>query len=792
MNKVSKAVFLLLVIIGITAVYFVDSDTALATKPIAVQQTLPPQLDSLAIDFRKQVKPILDQRCVVCHACYDAPCQLKLGSIEGIARGANKARVYDGERLIEANLTRLFEDAHSLETWRDKDFFPIVSDAPTGAHENLASSVMAELLALKQSSPLPKQPLLPQEIALEINREYQCPKLDELTSYKEDYPLWGMPYGLPKLTKEEHETLSLWIAKGAKGGDELVLSDDILKKIDHWEAFLNQDDLKSQLMSRYLFEHLFLVNLHFDDFGVANNTSQKKPQFFKMVRSISPPGKAVEGIYTRRPFDDPKVKRVYYRIIPVTETLVHKSHMPFLLTADRMQKWKTWFIEPEYTVEFLPSYLPEEASNPFITFAQLPVDSRYRYMLDESQNTIMQFIKGPVCRGQMALNVINDHFWVLFADPRVASAESNNQFLQDALQNISLPAEEQSNALPTAWIKYAKQERKYLQAKSEFIDTSIDDSVEITLDLLWDGEGTNDNLALTVFRHSDAASVVKGLVGNRPQTAWILTYPLFERIHYLLVAGYDVYGNVGHQLNSRMYMDFLRMEGEFNFLSFLPQKAQKATRKKWYRGSVSKVEDFVYQANESQISSDIEYKTSEPLTELYALIQDKVADVQSRKHLKDSGFQAPSLLSSFERINKLVGGGLFLLPESTLIEVYRESSNERHIYTMLRHSAHSNISHLFGEQERRLFEEDTVTIASGFMTSHPNAFLRIEEGEVDSFATQLASMKTAEDYTRLLDRFGIRRSHPRFWDFADNLHTYFSDHYPNEAAYLDFNRLENR
>ncbi len=40
-----------------------------------------------APDFVADVKPVLDSRCVVCHACYDAPCQLQLGSYEGITRG---------------------------------------------------------------------------------------------------------------------------------------------------------------------------------------------------------------------------------------------------------------------------------------------------------------------------------------------------------------------------------------------------------------------------------------------------------------------------------------------------------------------------------------------------------------------------------------------------------------------------------------------------------------------------------------------------------------------------------
>jgi hypothetical protein len=59
------------------------------------------------------------------------------------------------------------------------------------------------------------------------------------------------------------------------------------------------------------------------------------------------------------------------------------------------------------------------------------------------------------------------------------------------------------------------------------------DEVPFNLDVLWDGEGHNDNAALTVFRHFDSASVEKGLLGGTPQTAWVVDYPLLERIHYL-------------------------------------------------------------------------------------------------------------------------------------------------------------------------------------------------------------------------------------------------------------------
>ena len=45
--------------------------------------------------FVKDVKPVLDRRCVVCHSCYNAACQLKLSSFEGAERGGSKDRVYD-------------------------------------------------------------------------------------------------------------------------------------------------------------------------------------------------------------------------------------------------------------------------------------------------------------------------------------------------------------------------------------------------------------------------------------------------------------------------------------------------------------------------------------------------------------------------------------------------------------------------------------------------------------------------------------------------------------------------
>ena len=80
------------------------------------------------VDYWTDVKPVIEQRCVVCHACYDADCQLKMSSIEGIERGASPAIVYNKSRLKMGELTRLFEDAQSVPEWRTMGFHPVLNE----------------------------------------------------------------------------------------------------------------------------------------------------------------------------------------------------------------------------------------------------------------------------------------------------------------------------------------------------------------------------------------------------------------------------------------------------------------------------------------------------------------------------------------------------------------------------------------------------------------------------------------------------------------------------------------
>lgn len=740
-----------------------------------------------SVDYWRDVKPVLESRCVVCHACYDAPCQLKLGSWEGISRGAHTDKVYNGERLLAGNLTRLFEDAHTTAQWRAKGFFPVLNERANTPDANIAGSTLAQMLLLKQDHPLPAAPLLADSFDLALNRDQQCTQVEKFADYRTKYPLWGMPYGLPGLSPREHDTLLQWVKDGAPYRPRNPVTSALQQQVSQWEAFLNQDFPKAQLMSRYLFEHLYLAHLHFPDITAAGTT----PVFFDLVRSATPPGQPVQRIATRRPFDDPGVARVYYRLQPVREAIAAKTHMPYRLDAARLQRWQDLFLKPVYNVTALPSYKIEEASNPFITFRQLPTQARYRFLLDEAQYSIMNFIKGPVCRGQLALNVINDHFWIAFVDPDLASADLDSDFMAEQLRQLELPAEADSTVSPLRWLKYADKEKRYLEAKSRFLNAAVKDKIPLNLNLLWDGDGHNENAALTIFRHSDSASVEKGLLGNQPQTAWVLNYPLLERIHYLLVAGYDVYGNVGHQLSSRIYMDFLRMEGEFNFLALLPKDQREKVRRHWYRGSVNEVKEYVYQSgNQFDGETAVRYQTDQPLPELYQLLQQKLQPVQSRQHALEHGFSDAPSLTALQQIAQIHGTHAAILPQTLFIAA--TTPQQTHYYTLLHHNAYSNISHIFLEDNRRRPQEDTLSLEYGLIGAYPSALLRIPQEQLPQLATQLQNLKDETGYRHLLDQFGVRRTDPDFWPFSDQLHRAWQTAQPVDAGWLDYNRLENR
>lgn len=739
--------------------------------------------------YARSIQPLLNSRCTVCHACYDAPCQLKTTSWEGLARGANKTMVYDASRLLAAAPSRLYVDAHKASEWRKQGFFSVLNEHEPSAEMNRSAGVLHRMLMLKQRNTWPGPDNAHAKLDLSADRANSCPIDSEMEAYEKNTPLGGMPFGLPGLSPEEHKKLSQWIAQGAPYEGPAPLPEQIAQEVARWEVFFNGNTLKEQLFARYAYEHLFLAHLYFGN--------DKEGHYFKLVRSSTPPGQAIRIIPTARPVDDPKVKRVWYRLQAERESIVAKTHLPYLLDDKRMARWKTLFLDPDYAVKSLPGYTEDTAANPFATFSALPVDARYRFMLDEAEFTIMGFIKGPVCRGQLALNVIEDQFWVAFLAPSDKYDQGTDKLLQEEQGLMRLPTGSSNTSLLGTWLRYGQLSTRYLQARNALVVESLQRPENLNLNLIWDGSeagssSRNDNAALTIFRHFDSASVIKGYVGDAPKTAWVIGYPLLERIHYLLVANYDVYGNVGHQTNSRLYMDYLRSEGEFNFLAFLPQAQRIPVRDYWYRNVTENIRAQVYggPATTLDLESGVKYKTHDARLELMGLLKQRMGSGLNTHH--DWTRNSPAALQpALKKLAALKGKSLQWLPEATLLAI-EMPDGKRLSYTLVRNTAHTNVTHLLGENNALLPEEDTLSLLPGTVGSYPNAFYKLKASELNTLAAEIARLDSGKAYSAFAQRWAIRRDSSDFWAFSDALHERYAREEPVSSGILDFNRFESR
>ena len=211
------------------------------------------------ISYSRDIQPIFTEKCVACHACYDSPCQLNLGSAEGATRGATKKPVYDGTRTQAQPTTRLYFDARGEAAWRQKDFYSVLHGQASQA------ALMARMLELGHSTPLAPNAKLPADLDIGINRENQCPAPGEFDDYAKTFAHAGMPFAVTGLDDQQYQTLQRWLAAGAPVEEVAPTpTPDEARQVAEWETLLNARGAREVLVGRWLFEHLFLAHLYFD------------------------------------------------------------------------------------------------------------------------------------------------------------------------------------------------------------------------------------------------------------------------------------------------------------------------------------------------------------------------------------------------------------------------------------------------------------------------------------------------------------------------------------------------
>jgi hypothetical protein len=744
----------------------------------------PPPAPPAPLDpaYATAVQPILNGRCVVCHSCYDAPCQLNLQSFDGFDRGANAVRVYEPSRLESIHPTRMFQDAKTTTEWQQRfGFFPVVSREGS-ADARLEDSLLFRLVEQRRRVPARARVL--------IDAATTCPReLSALDTELRIRPERGMPYGFPPLADAEAGALEDWLKRGA--GKPPVEQESELARaaIARWEAFFDGADPKSRIVARYIYEHLFLAHLALE--GVDG-------EWFRLVRSRTRAPAAIDEIATVRPYDDPGVPEVHYRLLRISETIVEKTHVPYVLSDKKLARLRSIFLADDDWKDrapAFPSYAPNVAANPFVAFAAIPAQARYRFMLDDAYYHVRAFIHGPVCKGQAALNVIDEHFLIFFLTPERDPALTEPDFLPSVATHLAVPAEG-VDGLDAIYEHFKLHELTYLKSRAALLQR-LKPAGRAVSDF-WNGDGTNPGAVLTVYRHFDSAFVLPGAIGGLPKTAWVLDYPIFERMYYDLVAGFDVFGNVVHQISTRRYMNLLRIEAESQFLSFLPQAQRRATRDFWYRPpEVAKVVDLLdtpYAEPETRVRYQDPTHAKDELVTRLVTREFPLAVLGNRDPIQWNDEQDGSPTAPFERaVRPLVrqqAPFVAAFPDAALLRVDTGRADDA-VYTIIRNKAHLNIDFMFLEDQERAPAEDTLHVVRGVVVSRPNLFLHVKPDAIASFAADIAALPSKLSWAEFLDRYGVRRTDANFWAHSDFFNVRFSKLDPRGAGILDLSRYVN-
>ena len=791
-SKVRYIVVLLIVAGAVIAGKFLWQDVRkeAAWEPFVLEPHVYPASTSSDLDgayYLDKVQPIFNRRCIACHGCLDSPCLLKLTCYEGLMRGARKGNP-DGTHLFTQKPIRLI-DQPSLAAWRGQGFCSVVEQQGP-PEERPVKSVLYRMLLAGVEHNQPTFDLKPIEPVYKLLDAHICPCGDGIDAYLKKRPTAGMPFGLPSLSLEEMQVFSDWITAGAPGPTaEVMAAREQLahpEVVARWEAFFNQQDKRSPLVSRYIFEHVFLSTLFFDE---------SPSEFFRLVRSTTPPIQVQAGadgspqviaspiheIVTARPFDTPYIAGVdkfYYRLQKVTEARVQKSLFVWQLNDASLRHLDELFFQVDAVADkdLHPDY---KSYNPFEVFQAIPARSRSLFLLENSQLIASGMIRGPVCVGNLATYAIKDNFWVFFvdpdSDPSVLQPELGLKSWDDFMSYGIVGNAEYTEA-------YAATLNKYKPAG--FLITDI-----------WDGNQQNPNAWLTILRNETNATVMQGRRGGIPPTFWLMDYSGFERLYYSLVADYEYYGGVEEKLATWQFMGALRQEFEDNFLRLLPKPDREKYRDLWTRG-IGQDLLFTMPFPGEAVGPGVDVAGLDSISRMLGEIQRRLTEaVSGPRDTLNSGTKPDVKLTDpiadFDAWEAAISTLTMrthlkftqFLPSNTFVRV--TAGGESRVYTLVANRSYAFNDVVFDENGARQPELDTMSVYHGVVGDFPDLLVDLPIDQASQFLTDLNEITTADQWQAWKEKYGTHRNTAAFWPLLDWLNTWNFAHRQPDAGYFD-------
>lgn len=749
--------------------------------------------------YLDRVQPVLAARCVACHSCTAAPCQLNLTSFETLSRGASQSKPYGGHvKAMPEGPTR-YADALSIEAWRKKGFYSVLEPDPK-------SSLFSQALkgtALKDESDW-------QAARAHLSSEaFVCPTdPGNWTRTLSKTKVARMPAGMPQLSAHEASILESWMDKGARGPDAEAArilaqpeggSPRAAQVIQSWEAFLNQDAPREQLVGRYVYEHAFLARWHF---------REVPGEFYEIVRSETPPGTPIKQIVTDWIQDAPKV-RPYYRLRRISRIIDARQHALWDLDGAALARLKQLFFGSPWTLATLPGY---ESINPFVTFQAIPVKARSAFMRENSRMLYQSYAKGPICVGPLATYAVDEHFWIWFlnddADPSVLNPTLGLKDYTSFYDRRRGSAEAGGSDGSFIW-----NDHDYYNAfVREFRKLRPGG---LSLDDVWKGDSANPNAWLTVFRSEISTNVHTGVeasMGGLPVSAWLMSYANFERMYYNGAAQFAYWGSAKHKIESFNHQIMTRTEAEDLFLTLLKASERNRLRAAWNGSFPERFSKTSWgeifnprrwlraELHEMPDSAQMRPTLADLATEQWKRTGEKVRGpedslngwpraqaAQASEGGAESRDTIESLFSSLTRRSAKEVAFPRFLPNQSFVRIGRNA-----VYTLLTNRGYRRDKLALMEKASRRPEEDELVVIRGLVGATPEIFFDVPEGQTAAFVKDLKGLKSPEDWSALRMRWGLKREDPAFWTHYDWFVNFAFAQNPKEAGVLDLNYYDLR
>jgi hypothetical protein len=757
----------------------------------ASDEGLPTAAAGAVSDYAGAIQPIFNRRCIACHGCLGSPCNVKLDSFRGADRGGFRLNAYSDHF---GNYPRTdMQAADSTHAWRQRGFYPILARDGT-AQKKLDDSLLYQMVAAGMDHRPGFSRAALDGLRPERYRAQCAATPADLSKQLKQHPAVGMPFGLPAISKADFATLKSWVAAGSPGPDASARQQALHvanpEAVAAWEAFFNADDPRTRLVSRYIFQHVFLATIVLTD---------SPGDQFRLVRSSTPPVRVVEDangskrvesppvkvIGTGLPYDDPYsyagVDKFWYRLEKRSEPPVQKNHFIWRLAPDDISHLKRLFaidsgagwdkdadMDPRYGIE-----------NPFYQFAAIPAESRYRFILENAEVMVGGITYGPVCNGQTATYAVKDQFWVFFLDP------AHDPSVQEPLLGLSSakPLMDRSVFGNAAYLHAFAATKARLEPKGW------------SLDAIWDGDGDNENAWLTVLRHETNVSVLKGARGGMPRSLWLVSYAGFERMYYDTVAGFAYWEGDPKKLETLVFFNFLRQSFEDNFLLLLPEHYREAIRDTWTQG-IGELGLYAVPFAGVDQPTRVAVTGDKPLDELVALIAKRLGpaisglpDLLNPQIKPDVKLAAPMQdFDDFDRaISTLtaVNHRRFVRFLPSVMVLRLNHRGEQRIYSLVANYVYATQYTLLFQNGEALPNLDTMSVYPTLVNGYPNLFVDLDLAQAPGFLSDLSAIKTEDDWHRLELHYGILRNSEQFWPFYDWLNDWNFGKRGDDAGWLD-------